>query len=62
MTTMATPTAKMRKLLEPISSGFVAQDRVRLHMVTREDNPLFWKLLKRSGEKGPAPDLGERVV
>src|SRR6201982_4182196 len=57
MTTMATPTAKMRKLLEPVSSGFVAQDRVRLHMVAREDNPLFWKLLKRSGEKGPAPIL-----
>jgi carbamoyltransferase len=57
MTTMATPTAKVRKLLEPISSGFVAQDRVRLHMVARGDSPLFWKLLKRSGEKGPAPIL-----
>jgi carbamoyltransferase len=57
MTTMATPTGKMRKLLEPMSSGFVAHHRVRLHMVTREDNPLFWKLLKRSGEKGPAPIL-----
>ena len=57
MTTMATPTPKMRKLLEPVSSGFIVQDRVRLHIVAREDNPLIWKLLRRSGEKGPAPIL-----
>ena len=57
MTTMATPTAKMRKLLESIRSGFVVHDSVRLHAVAREDNPLFWKLLKRIGEKGPAPVL-----
>jgi carbamoyltransferase len=57
MTTMATPTPKMRKLLEPVAPGFVVRDSVRLHVVPREDNPLFWKLLKRSGEKGPAPIL-----
>jgi carbamoyltransferase len=57
MTTMAAPTPKMRKILEPISNGFVARGSVRLHSVSREDNPLFWKLLKRSGEKGPAPIL-----
>jgi carbamoyltransferase len=57
MTTMATPTPKMRKLLEPVSSGFIVQDRVRLHIVAREDNALIWKLLRRSGEKGPAPIL-----
>jgi carbamoyltransferase len=57
MTTMATPTPKVRKLLEPISSGFIVQDRVRLHIVARGDNPLIWKLLRRSGEKGPAPIL-----
>ena len=57
MTTMATPTAKMRALLEPIHSGFVARDSVRLHVVARDDNPLFWRLLKRAGEKGPAPIL-----
>jgi carbamoyltransferase len=57
MTTMATPTPKMRKLLEPVSSGFIVQDRVRLHIVARDDNPLIWKLLRRSGEKGPAPIL-----
>ena len=57
MTTMATPTPKVRKLLEPISSGFIVWDRVRLHIVARGDNPLIWKLLRRSGEKGPAPIL-----
>ena len=57
MTTMATPTPRMRKLLEPVASGFIVQDRVRLHIVTKEDNALIWKLLKRSGEKGPAPVL-----
>ena len=57
MTTMATPTPKVRTLLEPISSGFIVQDRVRLHIVARGDNPLIWKLLRRSGEKGPAPIL-----
>ncbi len=57
MTTMAVPTSKMRKLLEPIPAGFVARDSVRLHVVSRDDNPLFWKLLKRFGEKGPAPIL-----
>jgi carbamoyltransferase len=57
MTTMATATPKMRKLLEPVSSGFIVQDRVRLHIVAREDNSLIWKLLRRSGEKGPAPIL-----
>ncbi|MGH9747221.1 MAG: carbamoyltransferase family protein [Candidatus Acidiferrales bacterium] len=57
MTTMAVPTEKMRKLLEPSPSGFVSRGSVRLHVVAREDNPLFWRLLKRSGEKGPAPIL-----
>jgi carbamoyltransferase len=57
MTTMATPTPKMRSLLEQASSGFVVQNRVRLHVVAREDNPLFWMLLKRSGQKGLAPVL-----
>lgn len=57
MTTMATPTPKMRKLLEPVSSGFIVQDRVRLHIVAKVDNALIWKLLRCSGEKGPAPIL-----
>ena len=31
--------------------------RVRLHVVSREANPVFWLLLKRFGEDGPAPML-----
>jgi len=30
---------------------------VRLHAVDRETNPLFWRLLKRFGERAPAPML-----
>ncbi len=31
--------------------------RVRLHVVERGSNPLFWRLLKRFGENAPAPML-----
>jgi carbamoyltransferase len=31
--------------------------QVRLHMVERRTNPLFWALLKRFGEEAPAPML-----
>jgi carbamoyltransferase len=31
--------------------------RVRLHVVERDSNPLFWRLLKRFGEQAPAPIL-----
>jgi len=58
MTTMATAKEKARKLLESLASGFVSRERLtRLHIVTFENNPLLWKLLKRMGEKGPAPIL-----
>jgi carbamoyltransferase len=33
------------------------ENRVRLQVVQREANPLFWRLLKRFGEQGPAPIL-----
>jgi len=32
-------------------------DRIRLHLVERKSNPLFWRLLKRFGEHAPAPML-----
>jgi carbamoyltransferase len=32
-------------------------DRVRLHIVARDSNPLLWGLLKRFGEDSPAPVL-----
>jgi carbamoyltransferase len=58
MATMATANEKGRKLLEALPEGFLLKDNlVRLHLVTAEANPLFYKLLKRSGEKGPAPIL-----
>jgi carbamoyltransferase len=48
----ARPTA--RGLLE----GFpLPGDRLRLHIVDRHANPLFWRLLKRFGERAPAPLL-----
>jgi carbamoyltransferase len=31
--------------------------RVRLHVVERRSNPLFWLLLKRFGNHAPAPML-----
>jgi carbamoyltransferase len=58
MTTMATAKEKARKLLDSSASGFVSKGGLtRLHVVTFESNPLLWKLLKRMGEKGPAPIL-----
>jgi carbamoyltransferase len=58
MATMATANERGRKLLEALPEGFLLKDNlVRLHVVTAEGNPLFYKLLKRSGEKGPAPIL-----
>lgn len=43
-----------RSLLE----GFLlSSDRVRLHVVEREANPLLWRLLRRFGERAPAPLL-----
>jgi carbamoyltransferase len=32
-------------------------DRVRLHVVERKNNPVFWSLLKRFGQEAPAPML-----
>ncbi len=47
-----------RKLLASLPPGFLLKnDLVRLHAVNHGDNPLFWKLLKRSGENAPAPIL-----
>jgi carbamoyltransferase len=58
MATMAKANEKGRKLLEALPEGFLLKDDlVRLHVVTAEANPLFYKLLKRSAEKGPAPIL-----
>jgi carbamoyltransferase len=58
LTTMAKANAAGRKLLEGLPPGFLLpNDLVRLQVVRAADNPLFWKLLQRSGENTPAPIL-----
>lgn len=58
MTTMARAKENTRKLFESPGSSFVSKEGlVRLQVVSQENNPLLWKLLKRMGEKGPAPML-----
>ena len=42
---------------ETLRGFFLPGNRVRLHVVTRQSNPLFWRLLKRFGEQAPAPIL-----
>jgi carbamoyltransferase len=49
-------TAKPSK--DGLPEGFLLPgDRVRLHVVSRDANPTFWRLLKRFGESAPAPIL-----
>ena len=58
LTTMSRAREKGRKLLAELPPGFLLKNNlVRLHAVNSRDNPLFWKLLKRSGENAPAPIL-----
>lgn len=58
MTTMAKAKEKTAQLLGSPQQGFLSKGNlVRLHIVTCDSNPLLWKLLKRSGEKSPAPML-----
>jgi carbamoyltransferase len=56
MSTMAIPKDKALKLLTGLP-GFLVGNCARLHVVRPEDNPVFWKLLRKTGEKGPAPIL-----
>jgi carbamoyltransferase len=58
LTAMAKANEKGRQLLQGLPEGFLLRDNfVRLQVVRESDNPLFWKLLKRSGENAPAPLL-----
>ncbi len=41
----------------PPPSFLLPGNRARLHVVERSSNPLFWRLLKRFGERAPAPML-----
>lgn len=43
---------------QSVPESFLLPDnRVRLHVVEKRSNPLFWRLLKRFGEQAPAPML-----
>jgi len=58
LTTLAKANGAGRKLLEGLPPGFLLHGNLaRLHVVHAADNPLFWKLLNRSGENSPAPIL-----
>lgn len=58
LTTMAKATQTGQELLRGLPEGFLLRDNlVRLQVVRESDNPLFWRLLKRSGENAPAPIL-----
>jgi carbamoyltransferase len=57
MTAMAIPKERALRLLSGLP-GFIVGNFVRLHVVRREDNPLFWKLLKKTGERGLPPVAG----
>jgi len=50
--------AWVRPDAEILPEGFVLPGKlVRLHVVKKESNPAFWRLLKRFGEQAPAPIL-----
>jgi carbamoyltransferase len=58
LTTMTRANEAGQQLLRGLPEGFLLRDNlVRLQTVRESDNPLFWKLLKRSGENAPAPIL-----
>ncbi|HTV60842.1 MAG TPA: carbamoyltransferase C-terminal domain-containing protein [Verrucomicrobiae bacterium] len=58
LSTMAVANPRGRAALENLPNGFLLRNnQVRLQTVAQKDDPLFWKLLKRSGENSPAPFL-----
>jgi carbamoyltransferase len=54
LTTLGTVHPESRGMFKDFLLPF---DRVRLHVVSRDSNPLLWNLLKRFGEHAPAPVL-----
>lgn len=58
LTTMGVAKPKTVKLFEESSQGFFSKENLlRLQVVTRQDNPLLWKLLNCWGRKSRAPML-----
>jgi carbamoyltransferase len=50
--------ATVKAVQDGVPEGFLLPlNRVRLHVVSRDANPAFWRLLKRFGESAPAPIL-----
>jgi len=50
--------ATVKSGVDVVPSDFMLPgNRVRLHVVDRKSNPMFWNLLKRFGEQAPAPML-----
>jgi carbamoyltransferase len=42
---------------ERFAGALLSGDLIRVHVVSRDDNPLYWKLLNRAGEKTGLPVL-----
>ena len=42
---------------ERFTGALLSGDLIRVHVVSREDNPLYWRLLNRAGEKTGLPVL-----
>jgi carbamoyltransferase len=42
---------------ERFAGALLSGDLIRVHVVSRDDNPLYWKLLQRAGEKTGLPVL-----
>lgn len=42
---------------EKFAGALLSGDLIRVHVVSRDDNPLYWKLLNRAGEKTGLPVL-----
>lgn len=54
---MATLGLALPESREMLKGFLLPGDRIRLHVVDRNANPLLWRLLKRFGEVAPAPLL-----
>ena len=54
MTSVATVNSAARELLKDF---LLPGNLVRLHIVQRQANPVFWNLLKKFSERAPAPFL-----
>jgi carbamoyltransferase len=58
LSTMAVSKERGRQILGELPSGFLLRgNQVRLQVVEKTDDPILWRLLKRSGENAPAPLL-----